>query len=68
LNIINTLIAATTKVIPIIITYIFVYAVPLLIGTMKLKIKGESFLPKSRLAVFPFLFVVIFVSSAAIAL
>ena len=46
LNIINTLIAAITKVIPILITYIFVYAVPLIIAKMGLQIDSTGFLFK----------------------
>jgi len=59
LNIINTLITAVTKTIPIIIAYIFAGTIVVLLEKMELKI-GTGFLPHSRFWVLPIIFVVFF--------
>jgi len=59
LNIINTLITAVTKTIPIIIAYIFAGTIVVLLEKMELKI-GTGFLPRSRFWVLPIIFVVFF--------
>ena len=61
LNIINTLTAAITKVIPIIIMYIFAYTAPMLLKAMKLKISSTGFSLVSRHTILPIIFVVFFV-------